>query len=113
MAEPKKDKVGVGPHFNRFKRVSSPVRPKIKPASLSRARVRSFVQSPSGREDVERSQVTQIFKGPVGEARAEARRIIDEVQSGRYVRIVEGWKQLPDGQIQFTIRSLIRCRLRS
>jgi hypothetical protein len=28
------------------------------------------------------------------------------------LRIIEGWRQLPDGDIQFTIRTLLRCTFR-
>jgi len=53
--------------------------------------------------------VLQIFKAPVDQARAEARRIIKEAARGEYVRVIEGWKQLPDGDVQFTIRIIILC----
>jgi M42 glutamyl aminopeptidase len=28
---------------------------------------------------------------------------------GQYLRIIEDWKQRPDGEIQFSVRTLIRC----
>jgi hypothetical protein len=34
---------------------------------------------------------------------------INEAPNGNYLRIIEGWKQLPSGEIQFTIRTVIRC----
>jgi len=43
---------------------------------------------------------------PVGDARAKAREILGEFPAGGYMTIVEHWRQLPDGQIQFTMRRL-------
>jgi hypothetical protein len=58
----------------------------------------------------ERSGVplTEIFLGCVETARARARQIISEVPPAGCIRIVEGWQQLADGQVQFTIRTLPR-----
>jgi hypothetical protein len=57
-------------------------------------------------------RLAEIVKAPVEQARAEARRIINEIPQGKYLRIIEGWHQLPDGDIQFTIRALLRCTAR-
>jgi hypothetical protein len=38
--------------------------------------------------------------------RLKARQILDEYPAGGYVTIVEEWRQLPDGQIEFTMRRL-------
>lgn len=54
-----------------------------------------------------RPPITTIFLGSVEAARTEARQIINEPRAGGYTRIIEGWQQLPDGQIQFTIRALL------
>jgi hypothetical protein len=43
---------------------------------------------------------------PLHEARFRARQLLNECPSADYVKIVENWRQLPDGQIQFTIRRL-------
>jgi hypothetical protein len=43
---------------------------------------------------------------PVSAARLKARQILNEYPTGGYVTILENWRQLPDGQIEFTI-----CRL--
>ena len=40
------------------------------------------------------------------DARANARDILREYPAGGYMTIVEGWCQLSDGQIQFTMRRL-------
>ena len=39
-------------------------------------------------------------------ARLKARQILNEYPSGGYVTILENWRQLPDGQIEFTMRRL-------
>ena len=43
---------------------------------------------------------------PVSAARLKARQILNEYPTGGYVTILENWRQLPDGQIEFTIRRL-------
>ena len=42
----------------------------------------------------------------VSAARLKARQILNEYPTGGYVTILENWRQLPDGQIEFTIRRL-------
>ena len=49
---------------------------------------------------------SEIFRLPVDAARCKARKIIDQVPQGGYVQVVESWRPLPDGQIEFTIRCL-------
>jgi hypothetical protein len=46
------------------------------------------------------------FTLPVEAARNKAREIINQSAPSRLIPIVENWRQLPDGQIQFTVRSL-------
>jgi hypothetical protein len=46
------------------------------------------------------------FTLPVDAARTKAREIINQSVPSRLVPVVENWRQLPDGQIQFTVRSL-------
>ena len=48
----------------------------------------------------------RTFTLPVEDARAKAREFLREYPSGGYMTIVERWRQLPDGQIQFTMRRL-------
>ena len=62
----------------------------------------------SSAEGSKRPPITETFLGSVGAARAKARQIINEPQRTGYTRIVEGWQQLPDGNVQFTIRTLLR-----
>jgi hypothetical protein len=46
----------------------------------------------------------ETFTLPIETARAKARQILDELPQGGYMTIVEHWRQLPDGQIKFTMR---------
>jgi hypothetical protein len=48
----------------------------------------------------------QIFKLPIDAARRKAREIIDQTPKRGYTPIVENWRQLPDGHIEFAIRHL-------
>jgi hypothetical protein len=43
---------------------------------------------------------------PLHEARRKAREILDESPQDGYMTVVERWRQLPDGQIEFTMRRL-------
>jgi hypothetical protein len=43
---------------------------------------------------------------PLHEARFKARQLLNESPVASCVKILENWRQLPDGQIQFTIRRL-------
>ena len=46
------------------------------------------------------------FTLPLNAARLKARQILDEYPTGGYMTIVENWRQLPDGQIEFTMQRL-------
>jgi hypothetical protein len=46
------------------------------------------------------------FTLPLDAARDKAREIINRSAPSRLVSVIENWRQLPDGQIQFTVRSL-------
>jgi hypothetical protein len=48
----------------------------------------------------------ETFTLPVEAARAKARQILDQFPQGGYMTIVEHWRQLPDGQIEFMMRRL-------
>jgi len=48
----------------------------------------------------------RTFTLPVEDARAKAREFLREFPAGGYMTIVEHWRQLPDGQIEFTMRRL-------
>jgi hypothetical protein len=46
------------------------------------------------------------FTLPLDAARNKAREIINQVAPSRLVSVIENWRQLPDGQIEFTVRCL-------
>lgn len=48
----------------------------------------------------------EIFRLPIVAARRRAREIINESPESGFLSIVENWRQLPDGQIEFTMRYL-------
>jgi hypothetical protein len=48
----------------------------------------------------------ETFTLPLHVARLKARQILDAYPTGGYKTIVENWRQLPDGQIEFTMRRL-------
>jgi hypothetical protein len=49
-----------------------------------------------------RDEVT--FTLPVEVARAKVREFINEPAQGGYSTVVDQWRQIPDGQIEFTTR---------
>jgi hypothetical protein len=48
----------------------------------------------------------EIFILSLDEARTKARDIISRGSSARVVPVVENWRQLSDGRIEFTVRNL-------
>ena len=48
----------------------------------------------------------QIFTLPIDAARHKAREIIDQFPRSGVMTVVENWRQLPDGRIEFTMRAL-------
>ena len=54
--------------------------------------------------------IRETFTLPIAQARPKARQILDAYPAGGYMTIVENWRQLPDGQIQFTMRRRIESR---
>ena len=46
----------------------------------------------------------ETFTLPVEDARAKAREILGEYPAAGYMTIVENWRQLPNAQIEFTMR---------
>jgi len=58
----------------------------------------------SGDRELDFSRET--LRLPVEKARLKAREILNQFPQGGHTRIVEQWRQLPDGQIEFTMRRL-------
>jgi hypothetical protein len=48
----------------------------------------------------------QTFTLPIEAARRKAREIIDQFPCSGVMTVVENWRQLPDGRIEFTMRAL-------
>jgi hypothetical protein len=48
----------------------------------------------------------EIFRLPVEAARRKAREIIDQFPQAGFKTVVENWRPLPDGRIEFTARCL-------
>jgi hypothetical protein len=51
-------------------------------------------------------QQPETFRLPIDAARLKAREILGQFPQGGYMAVVENWRQLPDGQIEFTMRRL-------
>jgi len=48
-------------------------------------------------------QQPAIFTLPIEAARQKAREILDQFPQAGYATVVENWRQLPDGQIEFSM----------
>jgi hypothetical protein len=48
----------------------------------------------------------EIFTLPVDAARRKAREILGQFPDAGYTTVVENWRQLADGRIEFTVRQL-------
>jgi len=53
-----------------------------------------------------------IFTLPIEAARLKAREILDQFPRAGYATVVENWRQLPDGQIEFTMRHPVPSGMR-
>jgi hypothetical protein len=65
-----------------------------------------LIRFPDLAERVSGIQPPEIFTLPVDAARLKAREILDQYPQGGYMAVIENWRQLPDGQIEFTMRQL-------
>ena len=52
-------------------------------------------------------QPPTIIRLPIEAARRKAREIVDQSAHAGYATVVENWRQLPDGRIEFTMRHLL------
>jgi hypothetical protein len=71
-------------------------------------RPRDLADQMAGQHNLNDGSLHQTFTLPVEAARLKAREIIDQFPQGGYMTVVEHWRQLPDGHIEFTM-----CRLRT
>jgi hypothetical protein len=62
------------------------------------ARPRDLADQMSG------TQLSRILTLPLDAARSKAREIIDQSPQSGFTPVIENWRQLPDGQIEFAIR---------
>jgi hypothetical protein len=53
---------------------------------------------------IAREQQLAICTMPLDAARRKAREVIDQAPQGGLTPVIEKWRQLPDGQIEFAIR---------
>ena len=58
---------------------------------------------PLGLADQMAAKDEQLFTLPLEAARCKAREIIDQPPRNGITSIVQNWRQLPDGQIEFAI----------
>jgi hypothetical protein len=59
------------------------------------------------KESRESSDPHVTFTLPLADARLKAREILDQSAQGGISAIVENWRQLPDGKIEFTMRRVV------
>ena len=69
------------------------------------SRPRDRAERISSRRETDSSS-RETFRLPVELARAKAREILRQSPQGDYLTIVDQWRQLPDGRIEFTMRRL-------
>ena len=67
---------------------------------------RDLVDRMSGRHEPDSGSFRETLRLPVEVARVKAREILNQLPQGGCMTIVEQWRQLPDGQIEFTMRRL-------
>jgi hypothetical protein len=49
---------------------------------------------------------SETFRLPIDAARCKAHEVIGQLPQNGFTPVVENWRQLPDGQIEFTLRHL-------
>jgi hypothetical protein len=60
----------------------------------------------SNRSEPDDGLSRETFRLPVEAARVKAREILNQAPQGGHMTVVEQWRQLPDGQIEFIKRRL-------
>jgi hypothetical protein len=69
-------------------------------------RPRDLADRITNRRKPDEALLRVTFTLPVEAARVKAREILNQFPHGGYMAIVEHWRQLPDGQIEFMVRRL-------
>jgi hypothetical protein len=67
---------------------------------------RAVVRPPRYWRERDRKSSRETVRLPVDAARLKAREILNQLPQGGYMTVVEQWRQLPGGQIEFTMRRL-------
>jgi len=52
------------------------------------------------------TKAPEKFTMPIDAARCKAREIINQLPQNRLISVIENWRLLSDGQIEFTVRHL-------
>jgi hypothetical protein len=60
--------------------------------------------SPDLADQMSDGQPLEMFTLPLDAARSKAREIIDQAPQRGFTTVIENWRLLPDGQIEFAIR---------
>ena len=55
-------------------------------------------------DQISHTHQIEIFTLPIDVARRKAREIIDLSPQSGFTPVIEKWRQLPDGQIEFAVR---------
>jgi hypothetical protein len=67
---------------------------------------RDLADRMAGRRRQDDGYLRQTFTLPREEARAKAREFLTHYPKQAYMSAVESWRELPDGEIEFTMRRL-------
>lgn len=67
-------------------------------------RLRQLEPEPKRRREVNKTDASETFTLPLEAARLKVRDILDREPASGYLDTVEGWRQLTDGTIEFTMR---------
>ena len=69
-------------------------------------RPRDLASRMAGRRKPDDGYLRESFTLPRDQARSRAREFLDRYPKAAYMSAVESWRELPDGEIEFTMRRL-------
>lgn len=69
-------------------------------------RPRDLASRMAGRLKPDDGYLRESFTLPRDQARSRAREFLDRYPKAAYMSAVESWRELPDGEIEFTMRRL-------
>ena len=70
------------------------------------SRPRDLAERMAGRRTRDDGYLRETFSLPREKARAKARDFLTRYPKQAYMSVVESWRELPDGKIEFTMRRL-------